>query len=172
MLVFLAGAALFYLRITQYYYQNKTLRVGREGDMILAFNPQFRSWPFLVLQTLTWIEQEIPPDVTLVAMPDGGILNYLARRRNPTPYLLFDPVVMLGYGEERVLKALTDHSPDYIILVNKDTSEFGVGRFGQDPRYGKDIWTWVSRHYRPVALFGRDPLQSLDFGIEVFQRRD
>ncbi|OGP60792.1 MAG: hypothetical protein A2V67_14820 [Deltaproteobacteria bacterium RBG_13_61_14] len=171
-LILLAAAALFYVRITQYYYQNKTLRVGQQGDMILAFNPQFRSWHFRVLQTLTWIEQEIPRDATLVALPDGVMLNYLARRKNPTPYLLFDPVVIRGYGEERVLQALQQSRPDYVILMHKDTREFGVGLFGQDPRYGKDILTWVTRNYRPVALFGREPLSIRDFGLKVFQRQD
>ena len=66
-----------------------------------------------------------------------------------------------------MLKAFQSHPPDFIILVEKDTSEYGVGPFGVDPGYGKLIMDWVGNHYETVWQVVRQPLTEHDFRISI-----
>jgi hypothetical protein len=76
------------------------------------------------------------------------------------------------FGEKRFFDNLKARPPDYVILVDKDTSEFGIGPFGADPRYGQQIMDWVNRHYTPIALVGGEPLRSRDFGIKILKHNN
>jgi hypothetical protein len=62
------------------------------------------------------------------------------------------------------------HSPDYVILVGIDSSEFGESYFGLQKRFGLDLMEWIKLNYRPVALIGRDWLKEGGFGMKIFQR--
>ena len=55
------------------------------------------------------------------------------------------------------------------MLVDNNSSEFGVGHFGSDPRNGKQIMEWVNQNYEPVTLIGSEPLQGGNFGIKILK---
>ena len=81
----------------------------------------------------------MPPDATFVALPEGITLNYLSRRPTTVPVINFMMTEMIVFGEDAITNALARRPPDYVVLVDKDTSEFGVGAFGVDPRYGQRV---------------------------------
>ena len=47
------------------------------------------------------------------------MLNYLARRVNPTPYCSLMPVEVVMFGEDQILEAFQRHPPDYFLLTNE-----------------------------------------------------
>jgi hypothetical protein len=53
------------------------------------------------------------------------------------------------FGEDVMLQAFERRPPDYVLLVQKDTSAFGFGAFGEDPNYGRRIMKWVRPRYQP-----------------------
>ncbi len=75
-----------------------------------------------------------------------------------------------AYGEQTMLAAYQKNSPDYIVLVQRDSSEYGVPYFGKQKGYGYDVMQWVRQNYKPVELIGSEPLQSGAFGIEILKR--
>ena len=79
---------------------------------------------------LEWIEKNVPPDGTLAVLPEGTTINYLSRRVNPTPCLDWTPTVLTAFGQAGMTAAFEKNPPDYIFLVERDTSEFGIGYFG------------------------------------------
>ena len=85
-------------------------------------------------------------------MPEGALINYLGRRVNPTPYLSWVPPVMAVYGQSRMDAAFKKDRPEYIVIIARNVTEFGVGRFGHDPRYGADLMRWIDAHYDRVWL--------------------
>jgi hypothetical protein len=106
---------------------------------------------------------------SLVALPEGVMLNYLARIPNPTPYVNFVPPELLFFGEPAWLAALEAHPPEAIALVHKDTSEYGYRFFGRD--YAREVARWVESGYRASASFGQEPLQpGSGFGIRIVVR--
>ena len=105
---------------------------------------------------------------TLVAFPEGAMLNYLSRTVNPTRHTNFMPTEMVLFGEDQILSDLSAHPPDRIALVQKDTSEFGARFFGRD--YARHLAAWIETHYRPVTLIGSVPFRNQSFGIAILTR--
>ncbi len=118
------------------------------------------------------LDARLTPQGTLFVLPEGVMLNFLLRRRNPTPYINFMPPELLFWGEEAVIEALEHHPPDAVALVHRDTrADYGTSFFG-DEGFGERILTWVRAHYRVAARFGRPPLQQdYAFGVEILVPR-
>lgn len=116
------------------------------------------------------IERHLGPDDTLVVLPEGVMLDYLTRRRNPTPILNFVPTEFAIFGEERILSALRDAPPDFVLLFHRDTTEFGPRFFGRD--YARETMRWIRSTYRETALLGARPLESDRFGLLLLERAD
>jgi hypothetical protein len=117
--------------------------------------------------------EQIPPDKTLACFPEGIIINYLSRRRTPTPYVNFNPPDLLLFGEDRMVEAMNDAPPDFIFLVHKDTGEFGERFFGQD--YGQKLYAWIEERYveepLPMLDLGSEPFRDSRFGIRLMVPR-
>jgi len=171
-LAFLAAASLYYLNRSHKLYQLKDFAVGNGGDTIFTYGPKLQTAGLITSQTLGWIAEKTSPEATFVGLPEGIMLNYLARRTTTSSYVNFTVGEMLVFGEQRFFDDLKARPPDYVILVDKDTAEFGVGPFGADPRYGQEIMDWVNRRYTPIALVGDEPLQGRDFGIKILKRNN
>ncbi|HEY8152081.1 MAG TPA: glycosyltransferase family 39 protein [Vicinamibacteria bacterium] len=109
------------------------------------------------------------PGDTLTVLPEGLLLNYLLRRRSPSPYVDYMPSEVAHYGEPVLLTALQRSPPDWIALVDKDTSNYGVRYFGQD--YGTGLAQWVVDAYEPWSLVGPRPFSGQGFGVALLRRR-
>lgn len=120
-------------------------------------------------QTLVVVNQYIPRDKTLVVLPEGVMLNYLSRRASSIPYVNFMPIELLVFGEISILETLKNNPPDFIFLVHRDTSIYGVRFFGRD--YGQSMFSWVKQNYEPIGQYGATPLESNNFGIQFLRRR-
>ena len=95
------------------------------------------------------MQDNLPPDATLAVVPEGAMINYLTRRKNPTGQLMLLPVEMAMYGEANVLAQFRTGPPGYILLLDRNTSEFGKKGFGKD--YGLDLQRWIDRNYHPIS---------------------
>ena len=83
-------------------------------------------------QTLNWIDANMPATATFAALPEGITLNYLARRPTTLPVINFMMTEEVVFGEDVMVSAFERQWTDYILLVHKDTSEFGFEAFGQN----------------------------------------
>jgi hypothetical protein len=123
-----------------------------------------------VATTLREIERRVAPHETLAVIPEGVMLNYLARRAASTPHNNFMPPELVIYGEERILSDFRASPPDYIAVVHKNTTEYGFPLFGQD--YARDFYAWVKANYSRVHRTGKAPLvKTSQFGIDLLKRR-
>jgi hypothetical protein len=123
----------------------------------------------LAAQALEEILVRSHPGSTLLVLPEGVTLDYLARLASPTRYVNFMPPELLLWGEPEILAALDANPPDLVAIVHKDTSEYGAPLFGTD--YGARLYAWIRTRYRQVALFGNPPLvDRRSFGIALLER--
>ncbi len=123
----------------------------------------------LAAEVLAEIRSRCTPSSTLLVLPEGVTLNYLARLKSPTRYVNFMPPEILVWGEEAILAELAAAPPELVAVVHRDASEYGYPLFGRD--YGARIWAWVEEHYERVALSGAPPLVDDRFGIALLERR-
>jgi hypothetical protein len=118
---------------------------------------------------LQWIDKNMPPNATLAVLPEGAMINYLSRRRNPTNYIVLMPTDFMMYGEDHVLQDFQAHPPDYVLLCHRDTTEYGVPLFGHD--YGQILSAWIHSNYREIVLIGDRPLEDPKrFGMLLLRR--
>jgi len=156
------------------FYKDKDFSLGSGGDRIVTYNPKLdnpKSAPTgaAMAAAAAWIETNTAPTNTLAVLPEGVMLNYLTRRDNPTPYAVFAFEVW-AFGETNMLAAYEKNPPDYIVLIQRDSSEYGVPYFGQQKGYGLDVMQWVGRNYEPVEPVGGEPLQGTASGIKILKR--
>jgi hypothetical protein len=169
-LVLISGVLIFHVVSSWRIYRLRDFQVGQAGDEIVAFGERLGPEGPAVAAALNWIETNVPENASFVVLPEGVILNYLTRRPNPTPYQTFMMTELIGFGEENILASFQAARPDYFILVHKDTSDYGVGYFGADPRYGEKIMAWVNANYSRVMLIGAEPLRDERFGVKIMER--
>jgi hypothetical protein len=169
-LVLLIGFGSLFLQ-SKKYYDSKNFAVGRAGDKIMAFGPDGNSVEArTVAAALAWIETNVPPGATIAALPQGVLLNYLSRRINPTPDLDWNPTMFDVFGQEKMTAAFEKNPPDYVLLVEWKSYDFGTGYFGSEPGYGVELMQWIWKNYTRAELFGSEPLKSGLFGIKILKR--
>jgi hypothetical protein len=150
-------------------YRQKGLAIGQEADRIVTFGPSYDVGE-IFKSALNWVETNVPTNGTLAVIPGGVTLNYLSRRINPTPCLFWDPNVMALFGQQRMTSLFEQNAPDYIVLIEQDQRDLGVGYFGSYPGYGVDIMQWINKNYQTVQLIGSEPLRDGNFGIKILRR--
>lgn len=82
------------------------------------------------------ILSEVIPAVaggTLAVIPEGITVNYLAGVRTPLTFHTFTPVeVDAPQTEAAIVRELTAHPPDRVLIVSRDLREYGARGFGVD----------------------------------------
>ncbi len=168
-LVFLTALAVNYFKISHHFYQMKIYPIGRDQDMFYTYRPD-RVFPIGVTErALRWIETNMPPQATFAALPEGIMLNYLTRRTTSVPTINFVMTELMIFGEEHILEEFKFRPPDYILLVHKESFEFGVGPFGVDHRNGYKIMQWIHQNYSVEKLIGAEPFRNEIFGIKIMK---
>jgi len=153
-----------HLKISGELFNHKKHVVGNGSD---SFKSDDRGHIFF--EAVRFLEKNMKHGETLVALPEGVMMNYLLRAHTPTPFIYHTPPVMMLFGEERMLSCLEKSPPDWIALVHRDDSGYGARFFGKD--YGKSIWKWVAKQYVFKTCIGALPFQNGKFGILIGKHR-
>jgi hypothetical protein len=91
----------------------------------------------------------VPPDGSLVVLPQGLMVNYLTRRVTPTRNINFMPPEVLAAGEQNILAGFKAHPPDAIVLTPAVIHDGNFTLDDRDP-YGSETLRWVMENYRPA----------------------
>jgi hypothetical protein len=148
----------------------KTLAVGNGQDKVFTFNEKTHPAGPAVQSALAWLESNASPNATLAVLPEGVMVNFLSRRFNPTKYLIWNPAEIVGFGQSTMTATFCENPPDYVMLIHRDSSEYGVKFFGQEERFGLKLMQWIQANYEPVCLIGNEPLRNSLFGIKILKR--
>ena len=170
MLILLVAGLAHLMLLSALFYRDKTSSLGSGGDQLYTYNLKTDPTGPAMQQAAAWIETHTAATNTLAVMPEGVMLNYLTRRTNPTPYVVFASEVFL-YGEAKMLTAYQQQPPDYIALIHRSGAEYGHSYFGQEKGFGQDVMQWVTQNYDPVWLIGEEPLQTNAFGIKILKSK-
>jgi hypothetical protein len=161
-----------FINVSDYYFRAKTFSVGAGKDRIVTYDPKYDSRTIPFSQAIAWIKANVAETDSLIVFPEGIMINFLTKRINPTPYINFMPPEMMIFGDNRILDAIKMNSPDYFVIVSRDTAEYGYDIFGRDKTLGNEIMNWVKEHYEQVVLFGHDPILKNRFGIKIMKHRN
>lgn len=149
----LAVSVGFWLVLSGLCYGAKTVWAGHGGDAVRTYSARWDPLSYGLAAAAAHIERLTPPDSTLVVLPEGALVNYLARRRNPTPYVSYMPAEMASIGENAMLAALEQARPDYVLVVHRRLLEYGYLPYGGGD-FSPGILAWLDREYEIVEQFG------------------
>ena len=148
----------------------KTSPVGDGADLFYAFPP--RVDPTGEIVGLVSAELlKMPHDQTLLVLPEGMMINYLARQPCPVADIYFFGVATGNGGEERIVRALQQHPPDRVVIISRDLREYGVQRYGDGFGSGQQLLQWVGANYDRAFSIGGDPLDVRQRGSIVLERK-
>src|SRR5205823_659401 len=113
----LAAVMIVYLGYSADQYAQKTVWVGNGADSFYC-DESGESVRHIVAAL-----HELPAGASVAVVPQGAMLNYLARRRNSIPYIVLMPPEVLHFGQSRILASLDQSPPDFVLLLQSDPSE-------------------------------------------------
>ena len=102
-------------------------------------------------------------------MPEGIGINFFCHRDNPTRYYALIPPRIKLIGEEKIIDQFEGTNIDYILIVKRETPEYGFPHFGVD--YGKKIDLWIKNHYVLEKLFGPYPFTGPEFSAALYKKK-
>jgi hypothetical protein len=167
--LFLAVGFLRLFAQAQFIYQQKTLAVGEGRDRLLVYPGNINPVNPIIHASVAWMEANTPSNATLAVLPEGALVNFLTRRANPTGYAAWIPIEMKFFGETNMVSAFQRNSPDYVVFLPRDLSEFGVKPFGQEKGFGWELVQWIHKEYEPVARLSGAADATAESGV-VFKR--
>ena len=120
-------------------------------------------------QTISKIDDTLKPGKTLLVVPEGILINFLTRKKDPMRETELTPPAFDMWGEKALLQQFINAKPDYILYVNRDASEFGYSGFGED--YGQSIMKVITAKYKATWLVGLQPDPVKNFTFILLKRK-
>jgi hypothetical protein len=164
LLIFFVIFAFACVRHSYLNYKEKKFISVTERGTVISFDDEITRNFWDVVSYL----KNTPVGSSVAVFPQGVGLNFFSERDNPLKYFDFLPLGIHMIGEKEMLKQIIDFRIDYIVIVSRDTSEFGYASFGID--YAKDIYSWITANYRLVKVAGNYPFRSRAFGFAIFEK--
>jgi Dolichyl-phosphate-mannose-protein mannosyltransferase len=152
-------------------HRQKTFSVGENGDEIRTFDAAIDPRGAAIAPAMAWLQTNAPSRATLTVLPEGALINYLCRRVNPTGYPVWLPPEIQVFGQSNMIAAFRRRSPDYVLLMQHPTAEYGVKPFGEQADFGLELMEWVGKNYDLVFQAGAAPLDGPNFGLQILKRR-
>jgi hypothetical protein len=146
----LAAIALGHLLPMRAGLADKRILVGSGADAFLA-DPRGE----FVQRALEVLERREPKDGTLLVVPEGAMLNYLARRRSPTRYFNYMPPELLDVRRGRDRARARGRAGR--ALASRAQGHERVRPAAVRPRLRARHHDWIRAHYTPVRLWSVDP---------------
>ena len=141
----------------------KTFPVGDGRDLFYAYPPASDAEGEIVDRTVRTL-RAIPAIRTLVVLPEGAMINYLARLPSPVAPLFFYAGITEGGRENNIVASFEKEPPDSIVIVSRDLRDYGITRYGERMGAGQEIMQWTATHYRTVGAIGADPFDNGERG--------
>ncbi|MCP4653306.1 MAG: glycosyltransferase family 39 protein [Candidatus Omnitrophica bacterium] len=162
-----AMSALSWWRVSHSLYLSRNL-VMRDGDNVVTVQEDMLN--FRTLSAIVYLLKNTPRDATVVVVPEGAGINYLSKRMNPMRHVSFTPALFSIVDEKDVIGDFIKSSADYVVIVQRITSEHGASRFGLD--YGTDLFKWIMKNYSSEKVIGPFPFTSNEFGVAILKNNN
>lgn len=111
---------------------------------------------------VNYIKTKTEKDATVVAMPEGAMINFLAARKSHNQYYYLIPVNTQIFGVEKILSDFRKNPPDYFIVNNIPYTPFNVSHFCS---YAKPICDFIEENYE-LKLYTNDELEFYVYKIK------
>jgi hypothetical protein len=169
LLALLLGGTVTLTAQSQRMWRSKTYAVGQDADRFYAFPPEISRMAQTV-HLLTQVVSQRTADRTLLVLPDGWMVNYLARRPSPlAPFIFFSMTTEQG-REARLVDELARRPPDLVVVISRDLQGYGIQRYGESVGEGQLLLQWVAAHYTVLTRVSPNPADPTRFRAVVLRK--
>ena len=136
--------------------------------MIEIYNKSFYSYKHIaepLNQAIFYIINGTKNTDRIVVLPETQFLNFVTKRTADNLYDSLTPMYFETFGEENIINHFKQTMPEYFVLNNRDTSDYGKRYICDD--YGKQFCIFVDENYQKVATFG-----DKKYTLQILKRKD
>jgi len=148
-------------------YDRKIFPVGEGRDRFYTVLPGDYPAGFQVYVMVEAFHRLSPKPKTLVAFPEGIMVNYLLRVPTTLEELEFRPVALSYVGEQHVVEELKAHPPEAVYLFAANLLENNAPYFGADDTSGRGIVLWLNDHYSILLKYGKSEQMITGDGVDL-----
>ena len=105
------------------------------------------------------------PTDRVVVWPETPFLNFFTSRDSDNKYFSMIPLYVELFGEKKIISDISKSKPEYFILNNRDSSDYGYKYICKD--YAKGICSYVSKNYSSVKIVSND-----FYTMSIYKRKD
>ncbi len=91
----------------------------------------------------------------IVILPEGHMINFLTGRLSDNYYGNLIPMYVETFGEKEIIEHYNQNKPEYFILTDRDTKEYGRQYICTD--YAQNLCTWILENYHVVYRIDGEP---------------
>lgn len=133
------------LNLSKIYNKHEYLGYGNEKLYVSKNNS------YIINKTVEYLKQNTPQNATCLVLPEGPIINFLSDRKTMDKYYHLIPNHIEALGEDKIIKDLQAKPPEYILINDRNTEEYGAAYFCHD--YAKKICEFVNSNYTQEKYF-------------------
>jgi len=163
---FMIFMIVFQWSISSYLYGQKRLQVHTDKGTFMTY-PDDMS--VKILSVIDYLRNNVPSGKTISIFPEGASIYFLTGIKPAYRYSNVLPELFYQLGEDKMLASFSKANPDYVVIVQRDTSDHGAASFGKN--YAQKLYAWILSNYTVVQQFGPYPFTSPEFGVAVFKRK-
>lgn len=101
----------------------------------------------------------------IVILPETPFVNFITDRDSDSYYDSLIPLYVEAFGEDNIIKHFKETKPEYIVINNRDTSDYGYRYMCKD--YALKFCSFVKQDYSSVKIFG-----SGSYKMNIYVRKD
>lgn len=119
------------------------LNRGERGEMY-----SIASKASAVQSSIDYIEKNVKPTESIWVIPEGLMVNFLTNRPSKSVYYNITMPYIETFGEDKIITDIEKDPPDYVIMNNRDSVDYGYRFLCTD--YGQKICGYVWSNYALV----------------------
>ncbi len=116
-------------------------------------------------EAIEYVENNTKETDKVVVIPETMYLNFVTKRPADNIFDSLTPMYFETFGEEFVINHFEQSRPEYFILNNRDTSDYGKRYICTD--YGKQFCRFLEEKYTDTATFGDG-----QYVMKLYKRND
>ncbi len=143
------------------------IAIKNTNSVIKATNSVFvyRQVAKTLNEAIEYVENNTKETDKVVVIPETMYLNFVTKRPADNIFDSLTPMYFETFGEEFVINHFEQSRPEYFILNNRDTSDYGKRYICTD--YGKQFCRFVEEKYTNTATFGDG-----QYVMKIYKRND
>ncbi len=165
--LFLCGAKSALTLISKMHGVIPVVAIKNTNSVIKATNSVFvyRQVAKTLNEAIEYVENNTKETDKVVVIPETMYLNFVTKRPADNIFDSLTPMYFETFGEEFVINHFEQTRPEYFILNNRDTSDYGKRYICTD--YGKQFCRFIEEKYTNTATFGDG-----QYVMKLYKRND